>query len=289
MEYPLIYPNERISNMPVKIIGGRSAHRQISFLSTEFSVTAICNQDNTITCKVKPLPCMVSFLYRHKRLPLPGIIRLLLVMFAGAKVKGRIVLGLMFLSLFLSAWVEIQLIPPKMAVPQLISPWFFGGLMLLLAWLIFWLLPRGLRRVATWHAAEHMTIAAYDKSGAADLEVIAVQDRVHPKCGGRLALPFLASGLLVLLFAFKAPANWFLVSVMLGDLALLEAVLLIDRLIGWDRIPVAAQTSRLLQRYVTTRQPGELELRTAQRAMLELISTPHSYSNSSARSAVNGV
>ena len=61
----------------------------------------------------------------------------------------------------------------------------------------------------------------------------------------------------------------------LAYLVAVEFVLWVDGLIGWDHVPLIRQASHLLQRRVTTRQPSDREMQTAQRALEILVSLHH--------------
>lgn len=61
------------------------------------------------------------------------------------------------------------------------------------------------------------------------------------------------------------------VSTVVTYVAMLESVMWIDSLKGWDKILGTSQVSRLLQRWITTREPSAQELRTAQLALRELV------------------
>jgi uncharacterized protein YqhQ len=120
--------------------------------------------------------------------------------------------------------------------------------------------------IATWHGAEHKTIASYENNGSIEIEDIKKESRINDKCGGRLFLPLIVGMSSANFIAKKLGVNTAIV-----NLALMELVLWIDTLIGWDKIPITSQVSRWLQKHITTREPGEIELHTAQFAFQKLI------------------
>jgi hypothetical protein len=120
-------------------------------------------------------------------------------------------------------------------------------------------------RSRPWHGAEHMTIAAYERSGSTRPCDVQCESPINDHCGGRLVLPLLLVGTVWA----AAPIRSRVLRLILGAV-LVEAGLQVERLWGWDRIPVFAQASRLLQR-CTTRQPDEQHLAVARIAMAALL------------------
>ena len=124
-----------------------------------------------------------------------------------------------------------------------------------------------IRRLASWHGAEHMAFASYER-GRLEIEDIAKENRVSPKCGGRLFLPlFLAAAIAIYISKHLNISSLFILPFFY------ELVLQIDGRKGFDKIPPFAQASILLQRYFTTKQPGMIEMKTAQTALLALVNT----------------
>jgi len=263
--------------MSIKILGGHSQCREISISSVEFVSTAKCDENGKITCQVKSYPPVIAFLRRHRRWPIPGLIRLMIVIGSQFNGKQRWLYFTTPISMLIIAWTQRFLFPANLKISQVVSPWQLWVDSLILVVILIALLGRKKESFTTWHGAEHMVIGAYDRYGSTELEIIAKQDRFHPKCGGRLLLPFVIVFVVGLSLSTRAQANLFFGTLLFWEVVLVELVLLVDRLIGWDKIPITAQASWLLQRYVTTRQPGELELRTAQTALIELLRTPHKY------------
>lgn len=126
------------------------------------------------------------------------------------------------------------------------------------------------RRLASWHGAEHMTIAAYERNGSIDVGSIEKESPINPRCGGRLALPLLLTSTLAVVLSKELGMSVFLFSI-----PLFEVVLQVDALKGFDKITPFSQASTLLQRYVTTKRPGALEVATGQTALLSLLDAHH--------------
>ena len=246
----------------VRIVGGKSTAGRVSILSDEFVATAHSERDGEITCKVKRHSPLSRFLYKNKRLPIPRLVRMILFFAVSMTRKGWVLLGLYVLGIVLLD----KFFPTGSAVSAFLKQYW---------WLFYALIQVGAltyihRRIATWHGAEHMAIAAYNRTGSTDTHAIACECPVHDKCGGRLILP-LVVGMIIANLVAKILG----VSETIGLLAILECILWVDTLNGWDKIPGTSQASYLLQRWVTTRYPGEQELQTAQRALHELVAAHH--------------
>jgi len=121
-------------------------------------------------------------------------------------------------------------------------------------------------RIRSWHGAEHKAITAYEELGKTSLRHSRKASSIQPKCGGRLALPFILSAWVS---SIVAPHTGY--GTIVCQLIGVEVVLWIDRLIGWERIPFFSHASILLQKWVTTKDPGEKELRTAKVTLEALI------------------
>lgn len=120
--------------------------------------------------------------------------------------------------------------------------------------------------IASWHGAEHMVIAAYERTRKTDLNEILKESPVHNYCGTR----FFITGIIclgVVLFLWEV----FEISFLVSWSASLLVVSGIEYLVGWDKIKVVMWVSYFLQKYILTRQPGIVEIKTAQRAMEGLI------------------
>ncbi|MCH8049658.1 DUF1385 domain-containing protein [Patescibacteria group bacterium] len=250
----------------VNIIGGISFPGRIAILSDKLQSIATwgtMDGKEVVLSIVKPLPVLQLTRPTLKRrwIPIPRVLRLFIFIYIASNWWVRA-----FFILLIVAEVIRFLTPiPETVETVMVSPLIVG--------LIygFWIILIGLmiRLIAltrAWHGAEHMTIETYRSSGSSSLREIKKRSPVHPRCGGRLLAP-------ILLVAFLSP----ILAIALGlpniliALIGLEMVLWIDDLIGWYRIPIFAQLSRLLQRYLTTKVPSKRELLTAQVALKELL------------------
>lgn len=246
----------------VRIVGGKSSRRRVSIISDEFTATARLEKNGDITSTVKRHWSLTRFLYQNNHLPIPRLIRTLVFLLDGMTTKGRVFLGL---------FVLLQLLPLNSTFPSSnLSEQFWWLPYVILGLTVAGALLYVRRRIATWHGAEHMAIAAYDHTSSTDHEVVARENPIHDKCGGRFFLPGAAGIIIAYLAAQTIGLNQTLVFAVI-----LECALWVDTLVGWEKIPSTALASHLLQRWVTTRSPGEQELRTAQRALQELLAAHH--------------
>lgn len=237
----------------IKIIGGDSSPRRIAIRSKRFSATARASRDGSITCDVQPVPALLQFIVAHPRLPIPRLFIMMVFMLSNPReVLRQMIVTSAIRFLVLKPLFDKFLPDEDNAVWQKFIAAVVGGV-----WKI--------SRTARWHGAEHMAISAYSDSGSTDLEVIRRESPVNDLCGGRVALPTIGVAALASRAAKTDNAR------LAAQLVSLEAMLWLDKCWGLHRIPGLAQTSRLLQRYATTRQPSELELLTAQRAIQELV------------------
>ncbi|MBI4098447.1 MAG: DUF1385 domain-containing protein [Candidatus Magasanikbacteria bacterium] len=255
---------------PVKIVAGMSARGRITLCSDTFIATARLDKDGDISCETERLAPVTRFFLKNKRLPIPQLVRIVLLFADGIGKKG-LLFSLLFLGscvlvgMVTGLWLRANYPPPSPAAISVRAPsdqflWvinviiYIGGLLYIN------------RRIATWHAAEHMAIAAYEETGSTDIQAITRASPVHDKCGSRFFLPLVAGSIIVELIAAS-----FGISRTIIFLMILECMLWVDKLKGLDKLPGASHASRLLQRFVVTRQPGEREVRIAQRALQTLI------------------
>lgn len=120
---------------------------------------------------------------------------------------------------------------------------------------------------APWHGAEHMVIACYERNKRlVEVSEIEAESRISAKCGSRFFFPIFIGAFTSAYFSKKYGIK----PIWLFAIAL-ECILQIDYWIGWNKIPIAAQASYLLQKYFTTRKPGGTELQTAQKALSGLL------------------
>ena len=122
--------------------------------------------------------------------------------------------------------------------------------------------------VSTWHGAEHKAIFAYSKWGTTDLDKIKKAPRVNRDCGaGILFAVVLPISLAGILFAT------------VSDLPAFNALLFWTVVVFWAysncyinrRFIIFIWLSYLLQYFFTTQEPSDIELRTAQAALISLI------------------
>ena len=247
--------------MQVKIIGGKSSHGRVSIISQEFVATA-CDEGGDITCEVKRHPYLLRFLFKNKRLLIPRVVRMALLLAGGMTGRGRMLLGLYVLGMALLMARSSTSSTSGTLVSSFLKQYWWAVYVIILPAILLYTRCR----IATWHGAEHMTIAAYDRTGSTDIKQIAQECPVHDKCGGRLLLPIILGAIIARLLA-----NNLGVSDVIVSLVALECVLWVDTLRGWDKIPGTSHVSHLLQKYATTRTPGPQELLTAQRAIQGLV------------------
>lgn len=251
--------------MQVNIIGGKSSTGRISILSDKFVATARSDEGGEITCEVRRHSSLARFLYRNKRLLIPRVVRMTLFLVSSMTRRDWVFLGVYTVGvLLLDKYLPDGSVSGTIGVPPqyrwLIPLTIMAGFTWY-AWL----------RIATWHGAEHMAIAAYERTGSTDIQSIEKECLVHDKCGGRMILP-LTAAIITSVFV----ARIFEVSGVIVFFAAWEGVMWVDTLFGWDKIPGTSHTSHFLQKYITTRVPGRQELLTAQRAVRELIAAQNS-------------
>lgn len=119
-----------------------------------------------------------------------------------------------------------------------------------------------------------MAIAAYDRSSTTELEKIRQESPIHDKCGGRFVLPMLFAP-----FISAAVGNLLSVTSIIPSLVILECIFWVDKLKGLDKTPICSEASYFLQRFITTKKPGNEEILTAQKAIRELIAAHSSSVN----------
>lgn len=237
----------------IRIVGGISSCGRVSILSDEF-ISSARYREGRVTCEVERLSSLLRFLYKHKGLPIPRLVRMALF-FADSMAKSWV--SIFIAVFFLRAFTVNSTAASSHSIFDELTR-FAVVLLAVFAYSIW--------RVAKWHGAEHMAIAAYENSGNTDVQSIERESTINKKCGGRLILPLLASVVISNLIAKN-----FGVNVTIAFLAVMEAMLWVDTLKGWDNIPVTSQASDLLQKWVTTRRPETREVLTAQRALSELV------------------
>lgn len=251
----------------ITLIGGMSFPGRIAIISDKFRSVATWNKidgKEIIKTVVTPLPIrrILKPVLRVRWLPIPKTIRLFLFLF----ISGNLFVKLFILFFVVSAFLQI-FYPSEFHEIEgsMINP--FATLMIYTLWIVILIAAiRFIKATRPWHGAEHMAIETYRKSGSSHINDIRKASPVNPRCGGRFFVPFL-------LISFFVPpiAHYFKFPNLLTNLIAIEVILWIDALIGFYRIPVFAQLSDLLQKYLTTKIPTDRELQTAQAALEKLL------------------
>ncbi|MDD5341985.1 MAG: DUF1385 domain-containing protein [Patescibacteria group bacterium] len=249
--------------MKVKIVGGMSGPYRISIMSVKYAATAVVDRNGKITCDVKPRR-ISSLLARLDRWPIPRLVRLCLLLLDGMPPKGMLVCAAGIVIGLACGYISRIMHPTPQ--PRLMSDWQIAEFWILTVGALVYFIYILRRYIASYHAAEHMAIAAYERTGTTEVENISRESRINDRCGGRLILPLIMAD-----FAAMSIASQLKIDQVIVSLIGMECVLWIDKLVDWGKLPITRQTNHLLQRYLTTRQPGDLEISTAQFALQCLI------------------
>jgi hypothetical protein len=241
--------------VPIEIIGGASSVGAISIHSTEY-VSIASLHDGIVHCEVIPFGEEHRFLMKQRFVP--RLVRLLLIFLSDMTNPQRY----MVIFLIGAGILLLTLRPLFGAEDRPVSPWFILTLFCLSG--LYNL--KGVRAVAPWHGAEHMAIESYWQTGTTDLEAIKKCSPVHKHCGGRLFVPFLL--ILITGFCFIRPLS---LKTLGFVLLAAEIILWTDHLIGLHKIPITSHASYAIQRYLTTSEPGPIELSVAHTALIELV------------------
>lgn len=252
--------------MAINIIGSKSSKGSISILSDEFIATATMGETGTIACKTAPLSKALKKLLQPDTRFMPKTLKFLLFLKETMSRKDLALIGALALAILLME-LSAESVSGDSAIIEKYS-WIIilSGLTI----------AGGMVRlsIASWHGAEHMAIAAYDRSEATSLEAMEKESPVNPKCGTRMAFPLIVVQNIV----FRAAGEYFaqdtlisFVGTIILFLVSIECVLWADSLFGFDNLPITGKVSGAIQKYVVTKQPGTGELRTAQMAMRHLI------------------
>ena len=248
----------------MKIVGGSSYSGKISIFSDQFVAIARSSRRGVITCEVTRRPVVSNFLSRHKYLPMPLLVKMLLRLIEDFTKKQWLFIGLFAFLIYGIGPILRNIYPPR---PDAVTYKALGPcLWILNAAFIVYVLTYMRRYIATWHGAEHMAIAAYERNGSTSIEQIAQECPVNDQCGGRFSAPIIMAILTSVFVSESIGVNQTVVCLMF-----LECILWVDRLIGFEKIPITSHLSHLLQKYITTQKPGTQELLTAQQALLGLI------------------
>ncbi|MFA6437556.1 MAG: DUF1385 domain-containing protein [Candidatus Paceibacterota bacterium] len=256
--------------MKVNVIGGVSDSGRISIESDLFISTARINRHGDIVQETKRKSPFRVFLSKCSRFPIPRLVSVALQMLGNSKDLLSSVGGFAFI--YIVVFLVGKYIPRKPLLP--LNSWY-GDLLFASFSIIFFLLYARFF-VAKYHAAEHMAINSYEKTGSVDIDDIRKGKRIDIYCGGRFVFPMIL--MVILLNALNLDSA---IAYIIG----LGCIFEIDsRVIKWSRIPVFAQASWLLQKYVTTQKPGAQELLVAQRALQGLVAAHEELGRESSKS-----
>jgi len=255
--------------MGITIVGGSSALGKISIASEQFISTAVCGEDGKISCQIEKNSWLKTFLVKHRYLPIPRILRLALILSDG--MLKRILTDLKITDL-ISLVIDIFLVRitylyvSKHGFEPIFRQTFDSRefcfiLTFVVGYAIYKISP-----IRRWHGAEHMAIASFERNASVELEDIKKESRVHPKCGGRFLLPLICIAIMV-----PGVSSYFAINSFLVLILSFEGALWVDTFFGWDRVWVFSQASFFLQKYLTTREPKEKEIKTAQMALEYLV------------------
>lgn len=245
--------------MKVKIIGGMSGKGRISIISDKFVSVGVCDSEGNVSCKVRALPVISNKIFEKSYIP--KIIRMAAFAIILMSWRTRLfMIVYMGMVTFLKISASEQVHAPVTLWPVLLVVSISGTILTSAAYFfrVF---------IAPWHGAEHMVISSYErKKKVVPLSEIRKESPISEKCGVRFFFP-----LMICHFFSSYVEKRYGISYFVPYLLIFECILLIDSFVGWDKIPITSQASRLLQRYVTTSFPKDVELLTAQKAMCGLI------------------
>jgi len=245
--------------MEIRIVGGFSEPNTIAILSDEFVATAQSFSNGHIACKVERRAPIARFILKCSHYPMPRLLYFMLAILSVFKKSTLILLALLFCAIY-TLVRTYNPFPGWLTDHQETTNWIMVVdqiLIIFLPLLYIW------SHIATWHGAEHMAIAAYRRNKTVKIKDIEKESRVDDFCGTRFIVPIYLTPY-ILSFFFDS-YNW------IFYLVTVECLLWIDYLWGFWKIPIISHISWVLQKYILTRQPGEQELRTAQRALKKLI------------------
>lgn len=237
--------------MVIGPLGGRAFPRRITIYSAQYKVTARYNPKGTISCRIRPL--------KESKPAKPW--ELLLFLAISVAFTGYL------------TWSNLETLGSwrRPSTANLLQ----YGLVISIEFLVLVVIQR--RCIATWHAAEHMAIQTYEATGSTRLGDIRRGDRIAVRCGSGLLLPIMLLGCASLAFSIGLRASnatehlqWLVMLAWQWWVAIMLCWM-INSFRSWGSMPVFRTVSHLLQYYVSTKDPGEAELHTAQRAIQELV------------------
>lgn len=245
----------------MQILGGMALPSRVNISSANFSVVARAGEDGNITTTVTPVSRVETWIRKQKWFP--KVPKMFVFLFTKLAPKDRFII--------LAILIGIPVLISALFTPEQVQDFSDSGKTDLITWgfriLTFLIIGYTFVGVRGFHAAEHMAIAAYERHGVSGLDHVAEQDRVHDKCGGRMLFPLMFAILGGGLLANQWDTWWagFI------PLLLLEAVLWVDSLVGYDKIRFTNAISHWVQRTLTTKPPNELELNTGREALRALL------------------
>lgn len=249
----------------MRIIEGSASGKSVSLHSEEFMVTATYHKkDGSITTETKRRNRLNKFVLRHPYLP-PRTLAFTLRILSEITLKQYLVFALLFVVAVIILAVVMTYFGMDASSPD--SQQKMDGytraskpIMLVVSLLIY------RKIVAGFHAAEHMANSAYHQFGTAGVEKIAEGSRINLMCRSRFLVP-------ATLMSIVTYAGIVLIGpqVTIFSGLLWEGFLWLDTTIGIQHIPPLAKATELLQQFVTTKPPTEIELRTGQEALRQLL------------------
>jgi hypothetical protein len=109
-----------------------------------------------------------------------------------------------------------------------------------------------------YHGAEHKAVAAYEKYGEVSFEAADRMSRIHPRCGTNILIYIIAVSLLDPLI------DW-------GPWAVLQFIVISEAWFIFGKTRASIAVGNLIQRYLTTSEPGRKELEVAVESLNELL------------------
>ena len=238
----------------IEITGGYSGNRTIMIMSRSFVGKACAISNNEIVAWSEKIPETISWTRKKNFWFLPKIIRLMIILLCMTNKKHLIGFIVTFPAVILLSIMIGPINIPTKAVDLPQYTLFILPALIFIYLFIF---------IAPWHGAEHKAITAYMNHKWTGIKKIKKASRVTKLCGSRLLIP--------LLLTILIPCFFNGIHSMIVLFALLEITLWIDALWGWNNVPIFSHISLFIQRFILTREPGPLEIHTAQAALKALI------------------
>ena len=112
--------------------------------------------------------------------------------------------------------------------------------------------------IGRYHGAEHKAVAAYEKYGEVTLEGAKGISRLHPRCGTNVLIYIILAGLA------DPFIDW-------APYAVLQFILISEAWFVFGKTKASVALGNLMQRYLTTSEPGQKELEVAVESLNELL------------------